>query len=458
MALPSALPLRKRSMLTAALRWAAVLVAGLLAVPAIVLWAVLDASPVFTDHQGASPASVHAAAQWLKRLDPRATPFQVLPGNTPSVLPAAALQALAQDAAQRLLGAGADVRLMAGQARVGLSLPLTATPAARWLPRRWCESLWLNVRTHWVESPQRGLPELQQLRVGALPLPVGPQAWNVALRLGGMPTAWQRLRTAAQTVEHVSFTPQGLGVQLLPALTLAERLREQWLPGVDIQQLHRHHEALARELARQAAEPGPSPQAPVPLNAVLGPALANANRLSPAAWGDAARAQAYRLAVLTVTLYAFQVQPGWFAPDQAWSNLPKRQVVLRGRHDHALHYLLSATLVMGADRSLADALGTYKELADAGDPRGSGFSFDDIAADKAGAALGFRALHQPQRLAQLLPLMVDDVFLMPAVDGLPTGLTAAQFEERFGSTDSPRFQAQMAEVERRIQALQLLGR
>lgn len=447
-------PYRLRRLLTL-LMWVA---AALIAAPFLLLGLALDRSPAFALRPAASPASVNDAAQWLRQLDPRSAPFQVLPSTAPPLLPAPALQTLAQDAAQRLLGAGVDVQLLAGQARGGLSLPLSSTPAARWLPRRWAEGLWLNVRAIWTEDPRRGLPTLQQLRIGALPLPVGQQALSAAIELAGLRPGWQRLRSVAQTVEHVSFTPTGLGVQLLPALTLAERLRQQWLPGIDIQQLHRHHEALAQDLARQAAEKTLPTQAPLPLSAVLGPALATAQRLTPPGSGPAAASQAYRLALLAVTLYAFQVQPAWLAPDRAWTPLPQRPVVLRGRHDHALHYLLSATLVMGADPALADTLGLYKELADAGDRRGSGFSFDDIAADKAGTALGLRARHQPQLLAQLLPLMVDDVFLMPSVEGLPTALTAAQFEARFGSSDSPAFQAQMAEVERRIQALQLLGR
>jgi hypothetical protein len=52
--------------------------------------------------------------------------------------------------------------------------------------------------------------------------------------------------------------------------------------------------------------------------------------------------------------------------------------------------------------------------------------------------------------------MIDDVFIMPAVEGLPSGLSAAQFEARFGQVESPAYRAMLAEVERRVAAVPLL--
>ena len=448
----------------------------------------LDRSPAFSPTQRISPAAAGEAARWLKQLDPRSlSPLEWMLGRhavsaAPApVLPAAALQALVQDLAQRLLrvagrGAssrsalgGAALQLGEGQAQLGLSLPLAAMPLPRWLPASMLPEAWLNFRATWQAQPE-GLPQLQALSVGALPLPVTGWARDLALRGLAGHQHLQRLQMAAQAVQRVELSPAGLSLQLYPPLEMAERLRRQVLPDVDMAALQRHHARLAQVLQ----QPELPPKGALPLSTLLGPLLAYAQSqahlpahdasmpmhagLTPHTRGTGKVAQHNRLALLAVTLYAFKLEPRWLAPQLDWPALPQRDITLRGRHDHALHYLLSATLVMGANRALADALGLYKELADAGDPRSSGFSFDDIAADKAGTALGQRALLEPHKLAQLLPLMIDDVFLMPAVDGLPTGLNAAQFQQQFGDVDSPRFAAQMAEVERRVQALPLLAR
>jgi hypothetical protein len=139
--------------------------------------------------------------------------------------------------------------------------------------------------------------------------------------------------------------------------------------------------------------------------------------------------------------------------------LPSQHTVeLGGRHDHALHFLLSALLAQGGHPLLADAVGLYKELSDVGDPRGSGFSFDDLAADRAGTEFGRLSRQAPLQLVQRLPQLRSDAFLMPSVQGLPGPLNAQQLKDQLGGVGSPRYQAWMAEVERRVQALPMLGR
>ena len=68
-----------------------------------------------------------------------------------------------------------------------------------------------------------------------------------------------------------------------------------------------------------------------------------------------------------------------------------RRVLLGGRDDLARHFSISAALAATMDTPLADAVGLYKELEDAR-PGGSGFSFVDLAADRAGARLGALAV------------------------------------------------------------------
>ena len=64
---------------------------------------------------------------------------------------------------------------------------------------------------------------------------------------------------------------------------------------------------------------------------------------------------------------------------------------LAGRHDLKQHFFISAGLQAASDANIAFTIGEFKELLDS-DKGGSGFSFDDLAADRAGLRLAKRLL------------------------------------------------------------------
>ena len=67
--------------------------------------------------------------------------------------------------------------------------------------------------------------------------------------------------------------------------------------------------------------------------------------------------------------------------------LPKRRTVtLQGRVDWAQHFIISAALTLVGGDIISDAIGLFKEVEDS--RIGSGFSFADLAADKAGTRFG----------------------------------------------------------------------
>lgn len=451
-----------------ALRWTGLAALLLLLLSALVVFVAVDREPHFLRAQALQPEVIVEASRSLRRLDPRMEPNERAAQTGPVVLGASAADALAHDLALRLLrGSGARLTFGEGDVRAGLSVPLAALVQGRGLPA----GVWLNLQAT-VQARDTGLPRLTSVQVGGwrLPVPAGLLHRVVAWRLGEQRA--QQLYAAAQAVEQVALSPQGLRVTLLPQASRAQQWRHRLLSGVDAQALQAHHTHLIDSLQR----PGLPPQGDLPLTAVLGPQLAFAQQQATGGSPGAAAlgagiigpgltaahsrrlSQEYRLALLALSLWAVGVEPSSLVPELQWASLPKprRHVALRGRNDHALHFLLSALLAMGSDPALADAVGLYKELADVGDRKGSGFSFDDLAADKAGVAFGEMAWHRPQQLAPRQALMIDDVFIMPAVEGLPTGLSAAQFEARFGRVDSPAYRAMLAEVERRVAAVPLL--
>jgi uncharacterized protein YfiM (DUF2279 family) len=140
-----------------------------------------------------------------------------------------------------------------------------------------------------------------------------------------------------------------------------------------------------------------------------------------------------------------------------WPTAPRRSVTLRGRGDLAQHFTVSALIAAAAGGPLANAAGIYKEVDDA--RRGSGFSFSDLAADRAGTLFGLlstrsadsaKLLHS--RLAATA-LREDD--MMPAITGLPDNLPEAEFARRFGGVGGPGYTSLAAEIERRLTQLPL---
>jgi hypothetical protein len=132
------------------------------------------------------------------------------------------------------------------------------------------------------------------------------------------------------------------------------------------------------------------------------------------------------------------------------------RLTLAGRWDLGRHFLVSAAATVAADAGLADAAGLLKEIDDSRD--GSGFSFADLAADRAGVRLAEAAMSEggARRLQERLsaPLGEDD--FMPPIDGLEEGLGEDAFRRRYGSIEDPRYQSVLASIDERIDARPVL--
>jgi len=139
---------------------------------------------------------------------------------------------------------------------------------------------------------------------------------------------------------------------------------------------------------------------------------------------------------------------------RTWPRLERRTVLLRGRDDLSKHFALSALIAAAAGAPLAELAGLFKELDDA--RHGSGFSFTDLAADRAGTKLGEMASVSVESgqlvLARIGPTFTEDD-MMPSIDGLPEGLTQAQFSRLFGGVAAPAYKDMVAEIDRRVAAL-----
>ena len=130
-------------------------------------------------------------------------------------------------------------------------------------------------------------------------------------------------------------------------------------------------------------------------------------------------------------------------------------VTLLGRQDTPLHFLISAALSAEGGAALADAVGLYKELSDS--KGGSGFSFNDLAADRAGTRLGRLAVRDPLAFQARLAAGVQEDDLMPMVADLPEALTQPEFLRRYGGVGGLAYQQMLQDIEARLDRLALLA-
>ncbi|TAN46796.1 MAG: hypothetical protein EPN21_19495 [Methylococcaceae bacterium] len=132
-----------------------------------------------------------------------------------------------------------------------------------------------------------------------------------------------------------------------------------------------------------------------------------------------------------------------------------RTVLLNNRLDLAKHFIISAALAATSSGTFADFAGLTKEIDDS--HGGSGFNFQDLAADMAGQRFGQLAVageKSARRLQKRLSRNAEDSVIMPQVRDLPENLDAETFASRYVAVGSPAF----AEVERDIaQRLDAMG-
>ena len=188
------------------------------------------------------------------------------------------------------------------------------------------------------------------------------------------------------------------------------------------------------------------------LNAMIRPLFALAKERSEVDGGDAIGEN--RAVILLLAAYANgknlapAIYTGVDVPD-----LPRRDVLLNRRIDAAQHFTASAVLAISGQRAFADMVGLAKEFNDT--HGGSGFSFIDLAADRAGAIFGKMAVSSEdaaRRVQAILSQSPDESVFMPATKDLPENLTAEDFASQFGDTDSPQFLALKGKIEERIMA------
>lgn len=136
----------------------------------------------------------------------------------------------------------------------------------------------------------------------------------------------------------------------------------------------------------------------------------------------------------------------------------RRRVTVHGRGDLSQHFWVSAALVVLADTKRSWTVGLAKELKDS-TPGGSGFSFVDMAANKAGirfAVVATRDAASARQMQTKITRGVNVSDFVPNITDLPEGMADKKFQSEFGGLAGAETQRMFAEIDKRIESLPAL--
>lgn len=283
-------------------------------------------------------------------------------------------------------------------------------------------------------------PVFSSAAIGRLPIPAPLFQTLVdgTIRAAGFGKEWTLAR---QAIRNLEFDPsrERVIVSYVWEPALLDHARAIAFAPADLARIRSAQTSLAALLDHHA------PGQRIPLTQILSTMLD--------ASGDDQR-ETRRAALLVLGIYLSEKNIATLIPEaRNWPPLRPVTMMLAGRHDSAQHFVVSATLAAWAGEPIADAIGLYKELADA--RHGSGFSFADLAADRAGTRFGELLNQGSRRLDMLFKGEFRDHDLVPELADLPEAITATEFRRRFGDTNSPQYRQLSMEIERRLDALSL---
>lgn len=283
------------------------------------------------------------------------------------------------------------------------------------------------------------------LRIGSLNLPppltdsLLRHALPIALQPVGLRQDYELL---ADSVRRLSQEADALVLEYTWHPQILARASQRLLPEQDQARLLHYRTVLARRLYAGDAS----------LAETLTLLSKEALRRAP----DASVVDEARAMLLVLALQANGKSPRQLLPTlREWPKAPPRALPLSGREDTGQHFVTSAAIAAYAGHRWADAIGLWKEEEDARE--GSGFSFTDLAADRAGTRLG-QALTRPAAahvLLQRLAAGTPESDITPVIADLAEFMAEAEFVRRFGGVGAPAYQRELDRINQRIGALGL---
>jgi hypothetical protein len=136
----------------------------------------------------------------------------------------------------------------------------------------------------------------------------------------------------------------------------------------------------------------------------------------------------------------------------------RQRVTAHGRNDLPRHFAVSAALTLLTDEHRALAVGITKELSDS-QPGGSGFSFVDMVANKAGirfAVVATKSQDSARKMQMRIIGADPPATLIPPIDGFAEGLSSGVFEGGYGGVGGLITRELFKEIDQRVLACEAL--
>ncbi len=388
----------------------------------------LQRTPLIAHEAQIGIEQIARAKQIIDAHNPDKTPIV---GLRTLVLSQADLDLLANYAAHQMLQGSAQVVLVPGRAILRASVPVRGRGFGDWL----------NVQA-WLHQTA-GLPVFEQLHIGSVPVPAFVADFAIRRLLIHL-QADDEAALAGEMIRSVRFEATTVQVVYHWRLQAAKDMISALMPKGD----HTRLKAYSDRMAALAASLDPTQ--PVSLAKLLPPMFTLAQQRSVG--GDAAAEN--RTAILVLAFFANHLGLYRIAPEaDEWQSPPPRTVLLAGRADTPLHFLVSAVITSQAGSPLSNAIGLFKEVDDS--RGGSGFSFNDLAADRAGTRFGELAITSPAKLQRLIAAGVAEADFMPHAADLPENMPEAEFKARFGGIGAPAYNRVLADIETRVASVML---
>ncbi len=371
---------------------------------------------------------------------------QIIAQHNPYRLKAGALQRLVLSEKDLTLAAnylikntgagegGAVIRLRPGRLHLKATVRLPESPAGDYI----------NIQLTIAE--EQGKTRVSELYIGSVPVP-GPLADFVLVEMMRYLLHTEERVLIEETIKRLSFLHGTMQILYRWQPEWITRIKSRLIPPQERARIRSYYSKMA-ELTRQ-----PGLRQRVSLMYIMRPLFAYARQRSE----NSDPVAENRAALVVLAAYVMPRVFSALMPEVSDLPRPRRFVLtLNRRKDFVEHFVGSAALAATGDARLADAVGLYKEVADS--KRRSGFSFTDLAADRAGTRFGEIATASPgqaRRVQQLVASGAREEDLMPSVHDLPENMTAEAFRLRFNRIGSPAFNALRQQIEQRIAACRL---
>ncbi|MEO6624422.1 MAG: hypothetical protein ABIN37_06280 [Burkholderiaceae bacterium] len=399
---------------------------------AALVWLAVQDEPLVAEKVVLDPTDIERAKLLLKRNDPRAMRSGMLRSI---MLPQQDVSLATAYLASRFARGSARVILENGGAIVRATFTLPPNPLGRFL----------NLDLALAESAS--LPRVESARVGRVALPSFLCNWVLDRTLAHL-QQHADYSAAADVIKKVQIRNGVVNVVFEWSDAAARQIKATLVPAQD-QERWKAHQARLVELTSTGA----AARTRIPMEQLLTALM----QLAAQRAGASDAVAENRAALIVLAFYINGKGLAALVPSaRDWPTPPARTITLGGRTDFPQHFSISAALAATAGSPLSDAVGIYKEVDDS--RVGSGFSFNDIAADRAGTRFGDLATSSVAGAAKLHKKAVSgltETDLLPAWRDLPEFMTEAEFKRRFGGIGQPAYVRMTTDIERRIAALPL---